>query len=74
MLLRPVSIHTFGFTFFSILVNPDSLCNVTKLSFSLAKSCMVCAFFISWQVGIFSSKAEIREDRVGNAELLLFRC
>lgn len=57
-----VSSH-FG-SLFQYFSGPEYMCNVTKLSFSLAKSCMICAFFISWQVGILYLDAEIREDEL----------
>lgn len=41
------------------------MCDVTFVIFiSKKKSCMICAFFISWQVGILYLDAEFREDKL----------
>lgn len=43
------------------------MCDVTFVIFiskKKKKSCMICAFFISWQVGILYLDAEFREDKL----------
>lgn len=40
------------------------MCDVTIVISISKKSCMICAFFISWQVGILYLDADIREDEL----------
>lgn len=50
---------------FQYFSGPWDVCDVTFVIFiSKKKSCMICAFFISWQVGILYLDAEFREDKL----------
>lgn len=50
---------------FQYFSGPWNVCDVTFVIFiSKKKSCMICAFFISWQVGILYLDAEFREDKL----------